>query len=89
MGFKAFYSVSATIEVAHMIRKNQFATTTAHHFRSLRNSQHKCVNEQGRSEPDKNFVTEPFCTDGYFTETVGHYENEETIGDYVKRQGQA
>ena len=29
-----------------------------------------------------------FWTDGYFAGTVGRHGNEETIGDYVKRQGQ-
>ena len=30
-----------------------------------------------------------FWTDGYFAGTVGQHGNEETIGNYVKRQGQA
>ncbi|KAB0538319.1 hypothetical protein F7P81_11445 [Pseudochrobactrum saccharolyticum] len=30
-----------------------------------------------------------FCTDGYFAGTVGRHGNEETIGEYVKRQGRA
>ena len=29
-----------------------------------------------------------FWTDGYFAATVGQHGNEETIGNYVKRQGQ-
>ncbi|KAB2665845.1 IS6 family transposase [Brucella tritici] len=46
MGFKAFHSAAATIagiEVAHMIRKKQFANDTARHLKSLRSSQHNCV----------------------------------------------
>ncbi|SBW16184.1 putative membrane protein [Brucella sp. 10RB9215] len=46
LGFKAFHSAAAIIagiEVAHMIRKNQFAMTTAPHFKSLRHLQHNCV----------------------------------------------
>lgn len=49
IGFKAFYSASATlngIEIAHMIRKEQFDANALTHFSSSTSSQHKSVQRQ-------------------------------------------
>jgi putative transposase len=46
MGFKAFYSAAATItgiEVAHMIRKSQFANDNRSPFQVFAELQHNCA----------------------------------------------
>lgn len=46
MGLKALHSASATIagiDVAHMIRKHQFANDNHSLFKVFRSSQHNCV----------------------------------------------
>jgi len=66
-GFNSFSSATATpkgIEVAHMIRKQQFdnsnSTTQANpHFSNLRHSLDNCAQRTPAFRPTLNFATEP------------------------------